>query len=137
VGSQEEFYIDTIYETLRPMRSLTVSLGITNSQGIPIFYSHEGDSTDWESRDRPIGRYHSRCVIPGGLLKPGFHFVSVKLYVENVEIIDRHDDIIALEVSNSGSPAQDGRTGVISPILQWQVRHEAPCPAASTAGEVA
>jgi hypothetical protein len=115
------FAIELVYQILQPMR-FTAGFRLRNEAGLTIFVSSEGDTTDWGFRTREPGIYNSRVVIPGGMLSPGSYFLTFGLYVENVQVIDRHEDALSFEISASGSPVSDGRDGVITPILTWEVR---------------
>lgn len=123
VSRTESFTLQLEYEVSRPFRDLSVSVGITDAYGLAVFYSHEGDSTDWEGRTRESGRYVSTCEIPGNLLQPGVYFVSVNLYVDQVKFIEQRDSLVSFEVSSVGSNV-NGRLGVIAPVLKWKVDYQ-------------
>jgi len=61
-------------------------------------------------------------MIPGGVLRPGSYFLTFGLYVENAEIIDRHENALTFEITPDESPLSDGRDGIITPILRWEVK---------------
>jgi hypothetical protein len=83
--------------------------------------SSERDSTNLENEFREVGRYRTVCNIPGKLLRNGLYYLNIGAYIENREVLDQQQNVLAFDVSTVGCPAMDGRLGVISPILHWDV----------------
>jgi lipopolysaccharide transport system ATP-binding protein len=117
----EPFAVELRYEVSEPLLGCTAAVEVLNADGVVIFTSSERDSTDWEARRREPGLYRSACRIPGGLLRSGRYSVSAYVLRENVEFFDQQHNVVSFEVTPQGSPAWDGRAGVLAPVLPWDV----------------
>jgi len=120
----ETFSIEINYSVLRPIMGCTVAYRLRNGEGTTIMVSSERDSTELESQVREIGTYHAACRIPGGLLRQGPYFLTVGVYIEGSEMIERFENILSFEISAVDCPAADGRAGVIAPVLEWNVNFD-------------
>jgi lipopolysaccharide transport system ATP-binding protein len=123
VEFSEPFVLELVYELSEPLLGCTAAIRVVNADGVVIFESSERDSTDWETRRRSPGLYRSGCTVPGGLLRAGRYSMSAYLLRENVEFFDERHNVISLEVTPQGSPAWDGRPGILAPLLSWDVTH--------------
>ena len=121
VPFEESFQFEIFYEVSKPLQGCTAGLRLRNAQNTTVLVSSERDLTSLEMQVRQPGRYRALCKFPGGLLQVGIYYLSVGMYIEGFEIIDRYENLLAFEISPSNSSLTDGRDGVIAPILSWQV----------------
>jgi lipopolysaccharide transport system ATP-binding protein len=121
VPFEESFQFEIFYEVSKPLKGCTAGLRLRNAQNTTVLVSSERDSTSIEMQVRRPGRYRALCKFPGGLLQVGIYYLTVGLYIEGLEIIDRYENLLAFEISPSNSSLTDGRDGVIAPMLSWQV----------------
>jgi lipopolysaccharide transport system ATP-binding protein len=120
VPFDRDFKIEIAYQVNRPTRNLGVLCRVTDSRGIVVWSSWDTDSTDWESRVREPGEYLSICHVPGKLLRPGRYLLTLAASAVHGRL-DFHEDALSLEVSEVGWRMNPGRTGVITPVLRWEV----------------
>jgi lipopolysaccharide transport system ATP-binding protein len=121
VSFEECFQFEISYEVSKPLQGCTAALRLRNVQGTTVLISSEKDSTSLEMQMRRPGRYRALCKFPGGLLQVGIYHLSVGVYIERSEVIDRYENLLTFEISPSSSTLTDGRDGVIAPVLSWCV----------------
>ena len=125
VDCQEPFDLEIGYEILRPTASFDVGLRIRNAAGTAVFSSYDSDSGHPPDRPPSKGIGWTVCQIPGHLLPPGVYTVSVSADRLTQDSLDWKPDVFSFEVSDSGCVKtrrgrDDGREGVITPILPWR-----------------
>jgi len=122
VSFDQEFTAEIEYELKKPVADVSIVLRIVSESGTIIFTSSDRDTHD-ELRGsiRADGRYSSVCKIPGKLLKSGTFFLTVGLRRQGTWI-ESHENLLMFEVSAIGNPLHPQRLGVITPVLDWDVR---------------
>ena len=122
VSFDREFTAEIEYELRKPVADVSIVLRIVSESGTIIFTSSDGDTHD-ELRGsiRAEGRYSSVCKIPGKLLKSGKFFLTVGARRQGTWI-ESHENLLMFEVSAIGNPLHPQRLGVITPVLDWDVR---------------
>jgi lipopolysaccharide transport system ATP-binding protein len=110
-----------IYEVIRPIKDLSVSIQITNSQGILIYETIDTDMQEYRNKVRESGKYSARCYLDDSLLKPDNYYVSVVLFIERIKIIERQNNILSFAVSEAGYDLNPGRKGVVAPVFKWEI----------------
>ncbi len=122
VSFDREFTAEIEYELRKPVADVSIVLRIVSESGTIIFTSSDSDTHD-ELRGsiRADGRYSSVCKIPGKLLKSGNFFLTVGLRRQGTWI-ESHENLLMFEVSAIGNPLHPQRLGVITPVLDWDVR---------------
>lgn len=118
----QDFTVEVEYQVTKPVSELRVLLRIFDGAGTLVFMTSDVD-TPPPSNERCIveGRYVSVCTIPGKLLRSGKYFLTVgsQRYGRWIEL---QEDLLKFEVSAVGNPLQPGRDGVITPVLDWNIR---------------
>jgi lipopolysaccharide transport system ATP-binding protein len=111
------------YEVRTPMADFRVLLRILTESGTIVFTSSDLDRPQ-ESIPGPRteGRYISTCKIPGSLLRPGKFFLTVATR-QGSTWLEQKDNLLMFEISQVGYSLPE-RLGVISPILDWEVRKQ-------------
>jgi lipopolysaccharide transport system ATP-binding protein len=100
------------------------NLRIANAEGINLFTTTTTDVPQ-TLIGVPQGHHTLTVTVPGNLLLPGEYTVSCNAFVPNVVGFDHLDNILVFRVENSGthlSGPNDGRSGVIGPVLSWGMR---------------
>jgi lipopolysaccharide transport system ATP-binding protein len=115
------FHIQIIYDVMRPIRNLSVTLQFMNSHDVLIFESMDTDTGDLKSNKRKAGQYRATCHIPQFFLKPGNYNLNVAAFVERMKIIEKKDKILSFDVTEVGYSLNDGRLGYVTPVFDWDV----------------
>jgi len=134
VDIRKPLYVEIHYEVLQELQYGRVGLRVSTSDGTDVFSSADISNEDWRSRRRAIGRYVSRCEIPGNLLNQGIYMVTVAADTPYVETFFVEQSVIRFEVEQTGGPGShdvDKWIGVVCPALNWDVE---VCTAASPVG---
>jgi lipopolysaccharide transport system ATP-binding protein len=109
------------YEVMKPMADLRIVLRIVSESGTIIFTSSDQDQAHQSIQGlRTKGRYSSECSIPGSLLRPGKFFLTVGTN-QHSTWFELMENLLVFEISKAGYPLPE-RLGVISPILDWEIR---------------
>ena len=118
----QEFTIEVEHEVKKAVPDVSVVLRIVSESGTIVFTSSDTDRPDDRTgRTRTKGRYVSACQIPGKLLKSGNFFVMVGTRRQG-NWIELYESLLTFEVSAVGNPLNPRRLGVITPLLDWEVR---------------
>jgi len=122
VSFDQGFTAEIEYELKKPVADVSIVLRIVSESGTIIFTSSDRDTHD-ELRGsvRAEGRYSSVCRIPGKLLKSGKFFLTVGLRRRG-SWIESNEKLVMFEVSAIGNPLHPQRLGVLTPVLDWEVR---------------
>lgn len=115
------FKIQIIYNIIRSVRNLSVTVQILNSHDVLIFESMDTDSGDLKGKQRKIGRYAATCHLPKFFLKPGNYSLNVAAFVERIKIIEKKDKILSFDVTEVGYFLNAGRLGYVTPVFDWDV----------------
>jgi lipopolysaccharide transport system ATP-binding protein len=117
-----EFTIEIEYEVKKALADVSVVVRIVSESGTVVFTSSDTDIPDKRTgRARTKGRYVSACQVPGKLLKSGNFFVMVGARRQG-NWIELYEGLLTFEVSAVGNPLNPRRLGVITPLLDWEVR---------------
>ena len=116
------FKVEIAYDVIEPVRDLSVTYHLLDSRGNLVFESMDTDLPEWKGRVREPGRYLATYRVPGHLLKPGCYHLTIVSCVERVNIIERQVGVLTLDVSEVGYHLNPGRLGVVSPVLEWEVK---------------
>jgi lipopolysaccharide transport system ATP-binding protein len=115
------FQIQIIYDVMRPIRNLSVTLQFVNSHDVLIFESMDTDTGDLKGNKRKVGQYRATCHIPQFFLKPGNYNLNVAAFVERMKIIEKKDKILSFDVTEVGYSLNYGRLGYVTPVFDWDV----------------
>ena len=115
------FLVEIAYSITVPIRDLSISYKVYDSQGNLVFESMDTDMPEWKGRVREPGQHRSLCEILPSFLKPGRYYVSLASFVEHVKIIDRQENVWSFDVSEVGCPINPRRLGIVSPVFKWKV----------------
>ena len=123
----KDFVIEIDFVNLRPNARLNASVHIKDSLGAYVLASGNTPSAcltpdPWFDSPFPVGRFSSRCCIPGNLLNDGRYTVNVIILSNVTHIEARCDDAISFNMLDTSSMRQEYQgkwIGVIRPKLHW------------------
>ena len=126
------FHIEISYDVVVPTRDISIICRVTDSHGHDVWTSWDTDTTEWGGRVREPGVYASVCKVPGALLRPGRYHISVGSHAGNGKMFGFHENLLAFDVSEIGFPLNLNRVGIITPLLDWEVKRvddlaQVPC----------
>lgn len=114
--------IEIGYDVCTPLAGLTIHCRLTDATGTDVWTSYDTDSIGWKDGDLTgPGRYVSVCKIPPYLLRPALYHVFVGARTAHATLADPRE-LISFEVSNVGYRFKPGRRGVVTPLLDWEVK---------------
>ncbi len=122
VNPDKEFKVEIAYEVKKSVTDLTILCRLTDMQGNILWTSWDNDSPELRGYVREPGRYLSICKIPGNWLKPGRYFVSISAFIVHARLFSNHENVLAFDVSDVGYSLNMNRIGIITPILEWEVK---------------
>jgi len=122
----EQVKIEIGYEIRISVRAFRSYVLLKDSLGNIVWASHDTDETDKVSQAREPGIYHSTCVFPQRLLRPGQYFVSIGIYGNPREAVEEeYLDVMSFDISETHYPFnRDPRKGIITPHLIWKVARQ-------------
>ncbi|MCU1267020.1 MAG: Teichoic-acid-transporting ATPase [Acidobacteria bacterium] len=136
VRFDQEFTAEIEYEVKKAVTDVSIVLRIVTESGTIVFSSSDTDTPsprvgflceeswrdDCGAELRSQGHYISTCKIPGRLLKSGSFFLTVGARRQRGNWIEFHENLLMFSVSTVGNPVHSRHLGVITPILDWEVR---------------
>ena len=123
INYDTDFRIEILYDVSRNVRDLSVNFHLFDSQGILVFESMDSDMPEWRGQVRDPGQYRAVCNIPGRLLRTGRYFITVGAFIPWVKIIEKHERVLAFDISETGCKMKTTRRGVIAPELKWNIEY--------------
>jgi len=127
IGFGDPFKVEIRYEVIELIRDLSITVQVFNSQGTMVFESMNTDLPEWRGYTQKPDHYLAVCSGPEHLLKPDRYHLSVISFLMNVKVIERLEKILSFDISDVGY-YPDGRYGIVSPLLHWEIKriHHAP-----------
>lgn len=122
VDTDSGFSVEMDYEVY--IRSpLQVSFRLATNDGVVVLTSTDADGFSDTGSAKAPGRYTARCCFPGGLLAPQTYLLSIGAHEPNIRSHFMVDEALEFAVRRplTFSGIDDGRQGVINPVLPWQV----------------
>jgi hypothetical protein len=117
----QSLLVEITYEVTVPIRNLSVTCLLYDSMNHLVFESIDTDLPEWDGRIREPDMYCATVKIPPFLLRPGRYQISFSAFVEGVRVIARINRVLAFDVTGIGSTLQLKRSGIVSPVLDWNV----------------
>jgi len=110
------------YWNLREGAQLSLTLHLTNEDGVLVLAAGPVDGRQWRSGPLPRGLFRDTCLIPGDLLNDGLHRVEILVVDRDTDLVYRHTDVLVFEVRDT--PDLRGGwfgkwKGAVRPILEW------------------
>ena len=123
INCRDPFIIHIDYLIKQPLRGSRFFLIVRNAQGEVVFTTSDYDVMTTEAETRRPGRFLSRILIPGGLLKTGGYYGSLGLDIKDDRVVFAADDTVHFDVFEPEDDTQatrHRRPGAIAPLLSWQ-----------------
>jgi lipopolysaccharide transport system ATP-binding protein len=133
ISTRTPVLLEFEYWNLREGAHLSLTLHLTNEDGVLVLAAGPVGGRQWQSRPLPRGLFRDTCLIPGDLLNDGLHRVEVLIFDRDTDLIYRHTDVLVFEVRDT--PDLRGGwfgkwKGAVRPILDWTTeRLEEPAAA--------
>jgi lipopolysaccharide transport system ATP-binding protein len=126
-NADEPIEVEIRYAVLGALSGCQVGTRLHNADGLPVFTTIDTDGAGAAaSTIREPGCYTTRFAIPGHLLTPGTYSFLLSAHAINQRSYDLIEQAVTFEVSGVESlVSQDGRLGVVAPLLSWETRREA------------
>lgn len=121
VGFEKPLLVEIVYDVKVPISHLSITVHLFDSMNNFVFESMDSDLPEWRECDRVPGRYLAIVKFPPYLLRPGRYSVSVIAFIEDVKVFERQEGILRFDVSEVGYPLNLRRSGIVSPVLDWEV----------------
>jgi lipopolysaccharide transport system ATP-binding protein len=122
INYDKQFKVEISYEVKKAVTDLIILCRLTDMQGNILWTSWDTDSTEWKGRVRQAGKYVSVCKFPGCWLRPSRYLLSFGAFVRAVQEFCHHENALALNITDVGFNLNIRRNGVMTPILDWEVK---------------
>jgi len=129
INIQEPFYIEFEFEVGDGAEDIRLGFRIISSEGCIVLTSEDGDYLDVSKREP--GRYIISAIIPENFLNSGLYYVTVGAHVPMKRIICFENECLSFMIERTGGiggPVDDGRKGVVRPLLQWRYNDDQVIP---------
>ena len=126
VDAEIGFLVEIDYEVY--IRSpLQVGFRLATNDGFVVLTSADADGLSGAGSPKTPGRYTARCNFPGGLLAPQTYLLSIGAEDPNLRTHFMVDGALEFAVRRplACTTVDDGRQGIINPMLPWQVARKA------------
>jgi hypothetical protein len=122
VRFDEQFRVDVSYRVDHVVENAAVLVSFMDLAGNLIFESWDTDSGANGFAVRSPGTYRSSCLVPRTLLKPGRYWLNLAAHIPNRKVFERRDHVLAFDVLPVEGGATTDRLGLLSPVLNWEIR---------------
>ena len=126
VHYNEQVKIEIGYKIKSSIRAFKSYLLLRDSSGNILWAAHDTDGINNIGQVREPGIYHSTCVFPERLLRPGQYFVTIGIVGKPREAVEEeHLDAISFQISDIDYIFnRDPRKGLMTPDLAWKIAHQ-------------
>ena len=126
VRCTEPFIVDFEYLIHEPIKGLRVGMYLLTSHGEFVFTSFDTDHPALFEKHpvRVKGHYHSRVVMPAGLLNGGRYVLGLNASAYRIKTFFHDEQALAFNVDPSGAPGTqwpEARLGPVRPSLEWEI----------------
>jgi hypothetical protein len=102
-----------------------IGVRIETVEGVTVMVGYDADDERYTGR-RDVGRYTSRCVVPGRLLNPGRFVISVNAGIRGAKNLAKIDGAVAFDITEVGAVGSHAagprsRQGLVRPKFEWHV----------------
>jgi lipopolysaccharide transport system ATP-binding protein len=123
---EEDVFLNIYLEILKPNKGYTVAFQVHHVEYGCVFSSAFYDSEPLELLDRywEVGDYKLVVKLPTKVMRDGEYWIKVASAIPKMELLDVMDRELSFNLQDSNSPVaqtQEGRIGVILPILKWDI----------------
>jgi len=129
IGMREQFQIEIEYEIRKALSHLRVAVRVAAADGTIVFTSSDDRDPRWDGCPRDLGKYVSRCSVPGNLLNEGRYTLTLSADIPFVRAIFLEENAITLDVERlggGGTRYPERWPGLVCPELKWDVQLVSP-----------
>lgn len=121
----DEVSLEIGFEVLVPGTSYNVSFELISVFHGVVFTStiFDEDMNDLHNKNWTQGLYNYKIKVPSSLLMPGEYSVNINSSIPALEVLDSVEEALTFTILDENSPialSNEGRRGVIMPILSWK-----------------
>jgi lipopolysaccharide transport system ATP-binding protein len=121
------FLVEIEYEILNALTNLRIGFRLMAGDGTVVFTTSDTEVSESLGRSRFPGRYLSRCEIPGNLLNEGrYSILNVWADIPFIKVMFLAENMLPFQIERtggSGARYPERWTGVICPILPWEIQY--------------
>jgi lipopolysaccharide transport system ATP-binding protein len=120
------FFLEFDYWNLEPNAHLSLSVHLSNEQGVTIFNTFPVHEPVWHGRPFPLGLFRSVCHVPGDLLNDGRHRVMMIVVKNQAEVLFSMKDALVFDVLDSVGRRGEWHGkwgGAVRPDLKWETQY--------------
>ena len=122
ITSDESFAVKVTYQVLKPNARIGMTVLLSDMNDSIIFGSINNHEKTYYSQPMDVGRYESKCIIPGSFLNAGNFALGIILFGPNfTDAIDIRN-ILKFEILDGIKVRGDFHGtygGVLRPMLEW------------------
>jgi lipopolysaccharide transport system ATP-binding protein len=122
----EDFTVEIKVQANGTFGKAQIALSILNKEGVIILTTCQDDQAR-EYRTIAPGKHAYRVKIPGNFLAPDTYYLRILTHQPHMEYHDMVESMVSFRVEDVGSLRSvfnDGRSGIVEPLLEWTVTHE-------------
>jgi lipopolysaccharide transport system ATP-binding protein len=122
VELDKPFRVEVKYEITDAVRGCAVLLQVLGSDGTVILTTWDTDRDETLRDRRTPGSYSSICSFPAHLMRPGLYTLTVGAHIPKIKVLDLWESVLSFEVASLGTLMNETRAGVVTPLLDWELR---------------
>ena len=129
IDIRERFQIEIEYEIRKALSHLRIAVRVAAADATIVFTSSDDMNPRWDGRARDLGKYVSRCSVPGNLLNEGRYTFTLSADTPFVETFFFEENAITLDVERAGGGGTrypERWPGLVCPELSWDVELVGP-----------
>lgn len=120
-GTNEEIFIEFDHARNESSDSVRMGFQLLAEDGVTLLTSEDGDCDTIKYQKN--NRYRTRVSIPANFLNNGTYYVTVGAHIPLQKIIFLEKECLSFVVEKTGGVGghvDDGRRGLIRPLLKWE-----------------
>jgi lipopolysaccharide transport system ATP-binding protein len=124
IPNESAFWIMIEYDILVDLPPMRIVVKVMTVDGITVFLTRDNYKNREETESRRVGRYVSRCYVPGDLLNAGNYTLTVSAEVPFKALLFVEEDVLSLRIERTGGVGgqyAEPWPGVVCPPLCWDV----------------
>jgi lipopolysaccharide transport system ATP-binding protein len=117
-------FLEIEYRLLREAPGLRIGARVVGPEGSVVLSTTDLDGTA-EGISRSVGRYVSRCELPGNFLNYGQYYITVGADFPMIQTHFAIDRALCLRIERLGGPSShipDNREGLLRVALPWDIQ---------------
>lgn len=123
-SSDEEIYIEIIYNLYIPIPGMRVTIRVHNSEGTMLFFGSDyQERSQWGNEEQSQrGIFRNICVIPANLLNSGFYCIKIGSDYPGIRHLLHPVELLSFSIERASYEPFFPASVEIAPSLRWEVR---------------